>query len=113
MYALLLGFPDEEEEACTSNDEYGFRDEMVLTKGFVNIPTRDTSRDIRYNIIELFNKKYPEIKVDDFTYLKRERQKLSVPLVPNDWEWNFENLKLLMGQGKLYCRLVKPFSTFC
>lgn len=37
--------------------------------------------------------------------VKRDRNKLSVPLTTEDWDWNFDNIKELMGQGKLYCRL--------
>lgn len=58
---------------------------------------------IHSKILELVNTKYSQII--DFEFVTREKKMIFVPSVPNDWEWGFDNVKELFGQGKLYFRL--------
>ena len=83
---------------------------MVLVKGYVKIKSTDDYIVIKDKLAQLFKERYPNLDFDSFEYLKRERQNLSVQLVPPDWEWDFENLKALFGQGNLYCRIKKDCS---
>jgi len=107
VYAWLLDYPNEEDFDDNLEGEYRFSEDMVLTKGYVKLSSDDDYLMIQCKLLELFHSKFPEVQ--DFAYLKRERQKLSVPLTPTNWQWGFNNLKALMGQGKLYCRLNEKF----
>ena len=37
--------------------------------------------------------------------MKREKNNISIPTVDDSFKWNFEGVKVLIGQGKLVCRL--------
>jgi hypothetical protein len=102
IHVWLLDFPNED-DACTSREEYSFSEEMVFVKGYVSLSSDMDSTDIETEILDLINTKYPEVK--DFDYVKRERQTIFIPAVPPGWDWGFNNVKALLGQGKLYCRL--------
>jgi len=108
IYIWLLDHPNDE-ESSTSNNEYTFNENMVLVKGYVSISSDMDYLDIKIKILELINTKFPEVK--EFEFLKRERHLLFTPTVPIDWDWGYENVKALLGQGKLYLRLAAPCRT--
>ena len=37
--------------------------------------------------------------------MKREKNNISIPTVDDSFKWNFEGIKVLIGQGKLICHL--------
>ena len=45
------------------------------------------------------------MRPDHFDFVKRERSKVTTPVVNKSLEWNYKHLKELCGQGKLYVRL--------
>ena len=57
------------------------------------------------SLIKVFQKKYPEISIYDFDYGKSEKNNISIPAFDDSFKWNFERIKVLIGQGKLICRL--------
>ena len=81
IYVILLNYPDSDDE-----ETYGFSESMVLVKGYVKIKSTDDYIVIKDKLAQLFKERYPNLDFDSFEYLKRERQNLSVPLVPPDWE---------------------------
>lgn len=106
IYVILLDqqFHEEGEE-----DEYEFDGDLVLIKGRVALSPEDSHSEIKSKILKLIHEKYSDIP--DFKFLRKERNKLSVPVTPSHWEWNFVNLKSLWGsQGKLYCVLKSRYA---
>ena len=57
------------------------------------------------SLVKVFQKKYPEISIYDFDYGKNEKNNISIPAFDDSFKWNFERIKVLIGQGKLICRL--------
>ena len=78
---------------------------MVIMKVYVMLQANMNEVEVRGNIADAFATKYPLISTYDFEFLKRDRMKLSIPSTSSSFEWNFESLKRIWGQGKLYCRL--------
>eukprot|EP00794_Sanderia_malayensis_P004249 gene4249-4814_t len=111
IYVWLLSQPEpSEEENVQIAEEYTLEDNMVLLKGFVSLSQLDSSQDIREKITTLFRTKFPLVGSMDFVYVKRERNKISTPATGKNFEWDFNALKGLWGQGKLYCRLCVSLS---
>ena len=103
VYVWLLDCPDEVGHA----GEYYFSDSMIVLKGYVSLNPNENSFEIKAKITNLFQTKFPNVTADDFQYVKRERGTVSVPVTQIDFEWDFQSLKSLWGQGKLYCRIRK------
>lgn len=82
-----------------------FLEDQVLLKGYVNINPNETAEEIRGRLRSLFKIEYDLIHERDFYYVKRDRNKISTPVTPPDFKWDFVNLKSLIGQGKLYVRI--------
>ena len=101
IYCWLLDLPLEEDP----DNEYSFEDEMVLVKSYAMLSPDQSTLGIKETIAESFSVKIPGIEAGDFEFVKRERMKISVPATTSSFEWSFENLKRIWGQGKLYCRL--------
>ena len=87
------------------SDEYLFGDNLVLLKGHVSLNPHDNCEQIKESIADLFRTKYKLLPADDFEYVKRDRNKLSCQLTHPGFKWDFQSLKSLWGQGKLYCRV--------
>ena len=100
------------------NDEFGnvnevaFNDDVVIMKGYVSISNNDTEQIIREKRCELFKQKITNIEPSGFFYVKRERNKLIYPETVKNYAWNYTNLKLLAGQGKLYCSLKRSYRSY-
>ena len=103
VYVWLLDCPDEVGHA----GEYYFSDSMIVLKGYVSLNPNENSFEIKAKITNLFQTKFPNVTPDDFQYVKRERGTVSVPVTQVDFVWDFQSLKSLWGQGKLYCRIRK------
>jgi len=56
--------------------------------------------------LKCFKKKYSDIRSNDFEFISVEKGIVSTPEVSVGFEWNFDAIKALMGQGSLCCRLV-------
>ena len=79
--------------------------ELICLQGFVEIEQDYTEVEIKELLVKVFKKKYPEISIYDFDYVKREKNNILIPVVDGNFKWNFEGIKVLIGQGKLICRL--------
>ena len=64
-----------------------------------------TKNDIRRELVKCFEGTYSYILAINFDFVKKERNVLFVPVVPNCFKWGFEAIKTLVGQGKLCVRL--------
>ena len=49
--------------------------------------------------------RFPLITPKFFDFVKRERNTITTPVVKNSHKWDFQQVKELCGQGKLYVRL--------
>ena len=100
------------------NDEFGnvnevaFNEDVVIMKGYVSISNNDTEQIIREKLCELFKQKITNIEPSGFFYVKRERNNLIYPETVKNYAWNYTNLKLLAGQGKLYCSLKRSYRSY-
>ena len=73
-------------------------------KGFAMLnPLEIDELPIRETLCTLFQKKIPNMNPYDFYYIKRGINKLVYPETASNYVWNYSNIKLLCGQGKLYC----------
>ena len=52
----------------------------------------------------MFEVKLPLITKKDFDFIRRERN-ITTPIVKAEHQWDFNHVKQLCGQGKLYVRL--------
>ena len=92
--------------------DYPFDEKSVLLKGYVSLSSLDTSLLIKQKLAELFRAKLSLIISDDFDFVKRDRNTVCFPTTTDSWEWDFEAVKTLCGQGKLYCRLKESSMSF-
>ena len=98
MYVWLLDNPLEGDI-----NEFMFQEDQVLLKGYVNINPDETAEEIRKKLCLLLKTKFELIGPNDFDYVKRDRNKISLPVTQPGFLWNFASLKsLTTGQGKLY-----------
>ena len=93
---------------CTDLEDrevYRMEPETICLQGFVEIEQDHIEVQIKESLVKVFQKKYPEISIYDFDYVKREKNNITTPIVDDSFKWNFEGIKVLIGQGKLICRL--------
>jgi len=64
-------------------------------------------REIRDQIVTSCERKLPNLKPFDFTFVKRERGKIYTPTFGSDFQFDYCQIIKLCGQGKLYIRLNK------
>lgn len=109
---LLDVFIEEDDGKCPFEkcDDILFDEDMVIMKGYVMMNRLERDEfPIKMILCDLFQQRFTNIGPDDFGYLKRERNKLSLPKTGDGFVWNFENLKVLAGQGKLYCYIKESY----
>ena len=82
-------------------------EELIRLRGFIQIGSNATEYDIRKAICEAINKKHCLVSQDDFEFLKANRRKLMKPISSD--EYNFNQIKLLAGQGSIYVKLKERF----
>ena len=78
--------------------------EMICLWQFVEIGQDHTEVEIE-SLVKDFQKKFTELSIYDFDYVKREKNNILIPTVDDSFKLNFEGIKALIGQGKLICRL--------
>ena len=81
---------------------------MVILKGYCDIGTTYSEADIRKEISETLQQRFPAITSGLFDFVKRERNRVVTPVVESSHKWDFKQIKELCGQGKLYVRLNVP-----
>ena len=100
----LLNKPEDLDENGFVPD-YAVTDDMILVKGYFELGTGQSESEIRKSITEVLEQRFPFVRQDHFDFVKRERNKVTTPLVNKSLEWNYKHVKELCGQGKLYVRL--------
>jgi len=77
-----------------------------ILSGYVEIFPRYKESDIRRMLTDIFKSKFPLINDQDYEFVKRSKNVVTIPSVPDGFDWGFDAIKSLSGQGKMYCRLV-------
>ena len=90
---------------------YRYTDAMVVGTYYIDIFPDDTEKVIRKNLVDLFKKKLPLISENVFEFVKCNRAAISDAEVTEDFNWNYTHIKALVGQGRLYTRLIIPAYT--
>ena len=72
---------------------------MILLKGFIEMGTGQTEAEIRESINELLKQRFPLVRPDHFDFVKRDRNKVTTPVVNESLKWDYKHLKQLCGQG--------------
>ena len=96
---VLVDAEDEEDDFSMTTV---ISDETVLLRGFVQIRSDATENDIRREISEAIQIKYPLVTATDIEFLKANRKKLMKPV--NSSECNFKQIKLLAGTRCHLCK---------
>ena len=99
------------EEDHLKKGPYRYTDAMVVGTYYIDIFPDDTEKVIRKNLVDLFKKKLPLISENVFEFVKCNRATISDAEVTEDFNWNYTHLKALVGQGRLYARLIIPAYT--
>lgn len=105
----LLEKPSEEVELTDdggSYEDYSLTDDMVLLKGEFDLVSNHTEEEIRRELEAVFSRKFPNICMYDFEFVKRERNVVSTPVVKESHKWDYGHVKHLCGNGRLYVRLL-------
>ena len=92
---------------CTDLEDrevYWMELEMICLWQFVEIGQDHTEVEIE-SLVKDFQKKFTELSIYDFDYVKREKNNILIPTVDDSFKLNFKGIKALIGQGKLICRL--------
>jgi len=100
MFNVILLPQNLEESDCCRCDV-----ENELLSGYCELSPQGNDLTIRKALVKVFKTKFPLINVKDFEYVKRSKNMVSLPSVPEDFTWNFDAIKAIAGQGKLCCRL--------
>ncbi|XP_066927273.1 uncharacterized protein [Clytia hemisphaerica] len=80
--------------------------ESELVSGLIDLYPDYDERMIRSSLATLFKTELPLIKSNDFEFVKRIKNGLSVPSAAHGFTYGFDAIKTLAGQGKLCCRLL-------
>ena len=78
-------------------------DEIIILRGLVELQSSFKEADIRKSLIEAIKGSYPLLNEDDFVFMMATRRTLTEPV--KSCEFDFNSIKLLIGQGSLYVML--------
>lgn len=78
-------------------------DEMIILRGLVELQSSFKEDDIRKSLIKAIKGSYPLLNEDDFVFMMATRRTLTEPVT--SCEFDFNSIKLLVGQGSLYIML--------
>ena len=94
-------FDEMDDESSVNIPDYPLVNDMILIKGYCDIGTSYCEQDIRKEIAEILQQKFPAITEGLFDFVKRERNLVVTPVVKPTHKWDFKQLRELCGQGKL------------
>ena len=69
--------------------------------------SNDCESQIRSKLVDVLNTRIPGILTSDFSFVKVSRKTVSEPACRLDQNWDYPQLKVLAGQGKIYLRLLR------
>ena len=80
-------------------ENYRADTEAELLSLYVEIFPGNSEVQIRKILTKLFKTRFTLISDKDYDFLKHIRSVISKPVTPDDFEWNFEAIKVLARQG--------------
>ena len=92
-------FPKQQGGNCRADNE------AELISDYVEVFLGNSEVKIRKILTKLFKIRFTLISDKDYDFVKRIRNVISTPVTPDDFEWNFEAVEVLAGQGKLCYQL--------
>ncbi len=101
----LIDKPPDHDDINQYVPDYTLGCDMILVKGYCDLSTSYTEAEIRREISETFEQRFPLMTPTFFDFVKRERNTIITPVVKLSHKWDFQQVKELCGQGKLYVRL--------
>jgi len=86
--------------------DYGINDSFILIRQVIlDLHNNMKEFDIKQKIVNACRTKLPNLKIEDFIFVKREKNKICTPTFGNDFNFDFTQVKKLAGNGKIYIRL--------
>ena len=98
MLQVLL-FPKQQGGNCRADNE------AELINDYIEVFLGNSKVKNRKILTKLFKIRFTFISDKDYDFVKRIRNVISKPVTPDDFEWNFEAIKILAGQDKLCYQL--------
>ena len=93
------------------SEEYVFTEDIIVVKQvMVTLNNAMTEMDIRKALEKSLKHKLSLIYGEDLMFMKRDRNTILKPCVEEEFQWDFQSIKRLSGQGKLYVALKLPLS---
>ena len=78
----------------------------VLLEGILNITSEDSEDSIRFKLIKVLQGNIQDgILPSEVQFLSCCHKKMTYPCVPTSFQFNFNGIKAVIGQGKLYVKL--------
>ena len=78
-------------DGCYS--DYAITEDSVLLKAEIDLKSDQTEQAIRGELKAVFEKRYPDIGLYDFEFVKRERNVLITPIVKDNHSWDIHSGK--------------------
>ena len=104
----LLERPDDDfeitDDGCYS--DYAITEDSLLLKAEIDLKSEQTEEAIRGELKAVFEKRYPDIGLYDFEFVKRERNVLITTIVKDNHSWDFSHVKHICGNGRLHVRFI-------
>ena len=104
-YADPCDFTDKDGNIPTVIPSYTLGKEEELFSGTVELVSNDRESLIRSKLVDVLNTRIPGILTSDFSFVKVARKTVSEPACQLDQNWDYPQLKILAGQGKICIRL--------
>ena len=82
-------------------ENYRADNETELLSGYVEIFPGNSEVQIRKIFTKLFRTSFTLISDKDYDFVKRIRNVISKPVTPDDFEWNFEAIKVTVNENCL------------
>ena len=95
----------------TSTSEYPYANSDVIIKEvYLNLNTEMKQSEIRFKIKDACSRKLPFLNENDFEFVNRVNGKIIIPTKPDDFNWDYSQVKKLAGQGKIYIKMKHSIS---
>ena len=98
----ILNPAEDECKTCYPLTESCIRVNQVM----VNLTSDMSEQDIRQTIVSACQSVLPNLTKEQFDFVKRDKGKIYTPIVESGYKFDYPQLKKLIGQGKIYVRLL-------
>ena len=85
-------------------------EESIILRGFIQISTSATEKDIKKALSNAIALKHPYIQDNDIEFLAATRRTVTKSVSSS--EYNYKNMKMLAGQGSIYVKVKQGLDFF-